>query len=315
VDVPVIHPLGMERQRGHVAVVAISNAEIAAGEGAGQAAAIDVRRLPAEIVAMTAQPILLAYRTTGEQGTIPLTIRRHSELPLLVTVNDSALFTCMQLADGRRITKAIYTVRNNRNQFLRLTMPAGAEVWSASVGGSPVSAATDEAGRILLPLVRSMGQAAELAAFPVELVYVETPLAKTAAASGHLHVELPRADCPILHVMVNYYLPAEGQYGVKAGLFGGAPTGAHFTGTLEGVKEFASLSREEPANVPPAAAAAQQLQQQADVQWAAKTAAAGSTPIRVRLPLDGKLFRLEKILALPGDKLYFDLDYRGWGVK
>jgi hypothetical protein len=160
-----------------------------------------------------------------------------------------------------------------------------------------------------------MGQAAELAAFPVELVYVETPLAKTAAASGHLHVELPRADCPILHVMVNYYLPAEGQYGVKAGLFGGAPTGAHFTGTLEGVKEFASLSREEPANVPPAAAAAQQLQQQADVQWAAKTAAAGSTPIRVRLPLDGKLFRLEKILALPGDKLYFDLDYRGWGVK
>ena len=46
----------------------------------------------------------------------------------------------------------------------------------------------------------------------------------------------------------------------------------------------------------------------------AKARAAGATPIRVRLPINGKLFRLEKILALPGDKLYFQVVYKGWQV-
>jgi hypothetical protein len=42
--------------------------------------------------------------------------------------------------------------------------------------------------------------------------------------------------------------------------------------------------------------------------------AAGAAPIRVQLPVNGKLFRLEKILVLPGDKLFFDLKYSGWKV-
>ena len=86
---------------------------------------------------------------------------------------------------------------------------------------------------VLIPLIRSAVGARELASFPVELVYVETP-EKTAPTSGKMHVELPKLNTPAMHVMANYYAPAEGKYGRPGGLFA-APKGG-FTGTLRPVK-------------------------------------------------------------------------------
>jgi len=312
VSVPVIRPRGVERDRGYVAVVALGNVEITGDKSEG-ARKVDVRRLPGDMIAMTAQPILLAYRYVGDALSIPLTIKRHGELPLLVTVVDSALFTSMQLNDGRRVTKVNYAVRNNRNQFLRLTLPAGAEMWSASVGGNPVTAATDATGKILIPLIRSTGTGAELRAFPVELVYVETP-DTPAPTSGSLKVALPVVHVPTMHVMVNYYLPDEGRYGKSGGgMFGGKATSA-FSGPLRQVDQFASLSTTDAGLVEKAdrAAGNVQLQQMANQRADSTARAAGVTPIRVTLPLHGKRFRLEKILALPGDALWFKVTYSGW---
>jgi len=311
VRAPVLRARGVERDRGYIAVVAMGNVEIT-GDSPEGARKVDVRRLPGDMIAMTAQPILLAYRYVGEKLSIPLSIKRHAELPLLVTIVDSAVFTSMQLNDGRRVTKINYAVRNNRSQFLRLTLPAGAEVWSAAVGGNPVAAATDPSGKLLIPLIRSTGTGAELRAFPVELVYVETPAEKV-PTSGTLRVALPAVGVPTMHVMVNYYLPAEGQYGKAAGLFGGKPTSA-FRGPLREVDQFASLSGTAAGGVKRIVPTqqAEQLQQMADARHDAAAAAAGVTPIRVKLPIGGKRFRLEKILALPGDELWFEVVYKGW---
>ena len=61
-----------------------------------------------------------------------------------------------------------------------------------------------------------------------------------------------------------------------------------------------------------AAGNAAMLQQRMDVQVAQRAKAAGATPIRVKLSVNGKLYRLEKILALRNDKLYFEIQYSGW---
>jgi hypothetical protein len=313
VEAPVLRVAGVERERGYVGVVAVANVEITGGDVVG-ATDIDVRRLPGDMVAMTKQPILLAYRYFGKDLKIPLNIKRHGELSMLVTIADSALFTCMQLNDGRRITKALYNVRNNRNQFLRLTMPAGVEIWSATVGGKPVSAATDKTGAVLVPLIRSAGGSSELAAFPVEVVYVETPKTKPAAA-GEVTVNLPQPHAPVMHVMVSFYAPAEGTYGKPGGFFGGKKT-TGFTGPLRLVDDFAALAAGNRGAVVRVNAAKQagQMQAMVDQQMDTSAAAAGATPIRVRLPINGKLFKLEKILALPGDALSFKVTYGKWKV-
>jgi len=307
VEAPVVHPLDVVRERGYVGVVAVANVEIGAGATQG-VTAIDVRQLPTDILGMTNQPILLAFRYLGGQFSIPLAIKKHEEVSVLVTIVDSAVFTTMQLADGRRITKVIYSVRNNRNQFLRLKMPAEANIWSVSVSGNTASPAKDEAGNVLIPLVRSSRSARELTAFPVDIVYVETPKAR-APERGQLRVDLPVCGVPVMHVMYSYYVPPEGKYTVGWGQSG-------FSGPLQVVKEFTSLATGAGREVVRVDAAKQAVQMQKAFQARvdAQTRAAGGTPIRVRLPVNGQLFQLEKILVLPDDKLYFELRYSGWKV-
>ena len=307
--IPVLRALGVERERGYVGVVAVANVEIEAGEVTG-ASKIDARQLPADIVAMTNQPVLLAFRYVGEKFTVPLSIKKHAEVDVLVTIVDTGLYTAMQLSDGRRITKVLYNVRNNRNQFLRLVMPAGAEIWSVAVNGNNVSPAKDESGNVLIPLVRSASRSSELASFPVEIVYVEKPAAP-APARGTLTVKLPTCGMgvPVMHVMYNFYAPAEGTYTLGWGASG-------FSGPLRLVEEFSTLSTGPGPEAVRRDAAAQvaNMQQQVDTRMDARARKLGATPIRVRLPLNGQRFRLEKILALPSDDLYFVVKYRDWKI-
>ena len=306
-SLPVIQAKGVERERGFVGVVAVSNAEIAAGKVEG-ASTIDVRQLPADIVSMTNQPLLLGFRYLGGTFTIPLTIKRHEEVAVLATIVDSAAFTAMQLPDGRRMTKVTYAVRNNRNQFLRMQMPAGSETWSLSVAGNTASPAKDDKGNVLIPLIRSSRTSAELEAFPVEVVYVEAPAA-AAAEHGTLHVELPSCNVPSLHVMFSLYAPTEGSYTIGWGASG-------FSGPMNVVESYTAMAAATGRQVVTINAEkdSQQMQQAMNTRVDAQARAAGAAPIRVTLPVNGKLFRLEKILVLPGDKLFFDLKYSGWKV-
>ena len=308
-NAPVLRALNVERERGFVGVVAVANVELQAGDIVG-ATQIDARQLPADVVAMTNQPVLLAFRYVGDEFTVPLTIKKHKEVDVLVTIVDSSLHTGMQLNDGRRITKVLYSVRNNRNQFLRLQMPAAAEIWSVAVNGNTVAPATDEAGQVLIPLVRSASRSSELASFPVEIVYVEKPAAP-APASGELTITLPTCGTavPVMHVMYNLYAPAEGKYE--------GPWGASvFSGPMTVVDSFSTLSTGPGAEVITRNAATQvaNMQQQVDTRIDTEASKTGATPIRVRLPLNGRQFRLEKILALPSDDLFFTMKYRDWDV-
>jgi hypothetical protein len=299
---PVLRARDVVREKGHIGVVALANVELSSPKIEG-AAAIDVRELPPDMLSMTGQPILLAYRYVAEAFEITLAVKKHEDVAVLVTIVDSAVLTTMQTADGRRITKAVYNVRNNRQQFLRLAMPEGVEVWSAAVSGKSVRPARDEKGRILLPLVRSEGASSGLSAFPVELVYVETGAGQPPAA-GTLHVALPQASEPVTHMMVNLYLPKGGKY-TKG--WGNEPA---VTSPLTVVKEFRRLLSAAAQTVD-AEVQVEVLQQAAQMQADAATAAAGATPIRVNLPVDGQLLRLEKVLVLD-EPLFIDVEYSGW---
>ena len=303
---PILRAADVVREKGHIGVVALANVELSAPTLEG-ATAIDVRELPTELLSMTSQPILLAYRYVTDTFDIQLAIKKHEDVDVLVTIIDSAVVTTMQTLDGRRITKAVYNVRNNRKQFLRLAMPKGVEIWSASVSGKSIRPAKDDQDRVLIPLVRSEGAASGLSAFPVELVYVEkeAPGAEKPSPRGTLHIELPRAAEPVTHFMVNLYLPKEGTY-TKA--WSSDPA---IEGPLTPVKEFRQLMGVMGRPKVHAEKAAKALQAAAQVQADTRATAAGATPIRVNLPIDGQLFRLEKILVLD-EPLFIDVTYSGW---
>jgi len=112
-------------------------------------------------------------------------------------------------------------------------------------------------------------------------------------------------------------LPApEGTYTITISGFLSSSTRSGFGGVLGEVDAFAKVTPA--AGATPALANPAEQVQQLDVQFnnraAAEAKAAGAAPIRVKLPVNGKLYKLEKILALPQDKLFFTVQYEGWKV-
>jgi hypothetical protein len=295
IAVPVVVPLGVERTKGFVGVQAIGTVEVAAG--AVQATPVDVRTLPATLLGLTDQPILLAYKYLGSSASIPLTLSEHEEVDVLVTLIDQAQATTMYTADGRRLTQVAYQVRNNRRQFLRLAMPKGAELWSASVAGRPVQPALAADGRLLLPLVRSAAAGGSLAAFGVDVVYVESGEGPDNGGRGHFEADLPIADAPTTYVGWTVYVPAEAKVKDKK-REGSLRRVPYLSSPLGAIEQFEVTAERA------------QTEYGALSQANAGSLGSGAAPVKVSLPLEGQAFAWEKLLALD-ERLWVAFDYKG----
>ena len=203
---PIAVPVGVDRTKGFVGVESRGNLEIKAGTVAN-ATPVDVRALPAAILGITSQPVLLGFKYHGGDVTIPLAAAQHEDVDVLVTLLDETRARTMWTPEGRRLTSVKYRIRNNRRQFLRLALPKGAELWSASVGGRAVQPAKASDARVMVPLVRSQAAGGELAAFEVEIVYVEAGAAPSSRGRGEFKAELPRPDAPSTYVAWTVYAP------------------------------------------------------------------------------------------------------------
>jgi hypothetical protein len=107
-------------------------------------------------------------------------------------------------ADGKELVQARYAIRNNQRNFVKVTLPAGATVWSVSLAGRPVRPGQSPDGSLLLPLEKSRG-GDDAPAFAVEILY----LTKAAAWNdkGQEKVTLPALDLPISRTGLLLYYP------------------------------------------------------------------------------------------------------------
>ena len=290
---PLVAPLGVERSKGFVGVQPLSNVEIRPG-AIDRASPVDVRTLPGNIVGVTTQPVLLGFKYFGSEAQLPLEVREHPEVDVLVTLIDQVNARTMFTRDGRRLSSVEYQVRNNRRQYLRARLPQGAELWSASVAGRAVQPALSGEGELLIPLVRSAAQQGSLAAFTIELVYVESGKAPNRRGRGRFEADLPTADAPATYVAWTVYLPGQGR--VRRD-----PRGElHLVDALS--RPISNVILEAPAP--------EQLQQRVASRAQSESLGEGATPVRVTLPLDGRPVYFEKLLVLD-ERLWVDFDYRG----
>ena len=314
ISTPLLAPLDVERSRGWVGVESLGNLELDAGEVKG-ATPIDVRTLPASILGLTAQPVLLGYKYLGAKPSIALSVAQHDEVEVLVTLLDQTRAHTMWNREGRRLTSVVYQVRNNRRQFLRLALPQGAELWSASVAGRGVQPARASDGRVMVPLIRSQQEGNSLAAFQVEVVYVENGKPTDPSGRGTFHAELPTADVPTTYVAWTIYSPehtkirrrtVNGNLDHVESLSLPIPTVAPEVPAME-----EALLKEEVAKKMPMERMAQAPEPPPPPPPAGGAALArGAAPVHVNLPLQGVETHFERTLAL-GDKLSVEFAYRG----
>ena len=148
----------------------------------------------------------LAYRYARPGYQLALDVRRFDDAAVLEALVDNAKFTSVVADDGQMMTAMSLAVRNNGRQFLEITLPAGAKVWSAFVAGQPVRPSVRD-GKLLLPIASS---GAGDGGLTIELIYVGTnyfPLAK-----GSIAFVSPKFDVPLKNARWEIYLPPDYDY-------------------------------------------------------------------------------------------------------
>jgi len=153
VAVPLLACPGTVQDKGSVGLEVRGGMEVTpAAEGAER---IDVKELPASLWTEAETPMVLGFRYAAPGAKITLALTKHKDVDVLVAVSDVCEATTTVTPDGKVVTKMMYICRNNLKQFMTLSMPEGADVWSAFVDDRPVTPVRNAKGEILIPLKKS----------------------------------------------------------------------------------------------------------------------------------------------------------------
>ena len=209
IEIPLLRLLNTERDMGGVAVEILGAGEIKDQKAQGLEDA-DASELGA-MIANRQSPALVAFRArAGESGaarSLSVNVARYDQQAVLMANIEEARYQVLISADGKELVQARYAVRNNQRNFVKITLPPGSNVWSASLAGKTVRPGQAPDGSLLLPLEKSKG-GDEAPAFQVEVMYL-TKAGATWQDKGHEKVTLPALDLPISRTgMLLYYPPA-----------------------------------------------------------------------------------------------------------
>ncbi len=260
--VPVVKLRGAEVEQGHVAVEALSAVEVQPAS-VEHLTLVDPTDLPQQLILKTTNPILLAYKYVQVEPAPQLALKmtRHQAIEVQAATIDSAVYRTLFTADGLAVTAAEFTVRNSREQFLRLQLPAGSQVWSAFVNGAAEKPAVAERGGILIKIINSAQ------GFPVNLIYA-TPTAAI-GTFGSIAAQLPRPEMIVTQTRWEVYLPDEFTYG-------------RISTTMNIAEEAQAMSRDA---------------MQAELGRMSKAAGQVTAPLHIEVPVSGIRFAFDKLYA------------------
>jgi hypothetical protein len=195
-DVPLLRLPSVERETGGVAVEVLGAGEIKERQASGldEAEAADLGQL----IASRQSPSLIAFRLHPGDGnsnrTLSVTVARYTPQAVLTANIEEAEYDALIAVDGKVLVQSRFAVRNNQRNFLKLSLPPTAVLWSASVAGRPIRPGRGPDGSLLLPLEKSRS-GGDAPAFIVEVSYLDRAAAWT--DRGRARVSLVAVDLPI----------------------------------------------------------------------------------------------------------------------
>jgi hypothetical protein len=206
VDIPQLRLLNTERDTGGEAVEVLGAGEIKdrKTEGLEDADATDL----GETVASRQSPALVAFRfrsgDAGKTRSLSVNLVRYAQQAVLMANIEEARYQVLMSSDGKELVQARYAIHNNQRNFVKVTLPVGATVWSVALAGRPVRPGQAPDGSLLLPLEKSRG-GDDAPAFAVEILY----LSKAAGweEKGKARVTLPALDLPVSRTGLLLYYP------------------------------------------------------------------------------------------------------------
>jgi len=219
--IPLVTMRGVERESGFVAISALTTIEITPAD-VKELQRIDVKELPRTLT-MRPNPVILAFKFREAGGSLTVNVQKHAELPVVTGMADASVHTVLQTADGKRVTRSTWSVRNSQRQFVRIQLPKGSTVWSTVLDGAPVKPASGGDDVVLIPLKKAASFQDTETPFEVEVVTIAESGAM--GEKGKLSLLLPRCDLPVAALRLSLWVPDGWLYD-------------DFTGSLEEVRGY-----------------------------------------------------------------------------
>ena len=218
ISMPLLRLLNTERDTGGVAVEVLGAGEIkdVKSHGMEEADASDL----GETIASRQSPSLAAYRfRAGEAAanrSLSVNVARYTQQAVLMANIEEARYQVLVSKEGKSLIQARYAIRNNQRTFVKITLPPGAVIWSASLAGKPVRPGQSPDGSLLLPLEKARG-GEDATAFVVEVLYLGRGPAWE--DKGKARVSLPALDLPISRTGLLLYYPPLFHVSAEPGTF------------------------------------------------------------------------------------------------
>lgn len=206
IEIPILRLLNTERDTGGVAVEVLGAGEINKfkTEGLENADATDL----GEIVSSRQSTSLSAFRfRSGDAKTarsLTVNVARYTPQAVLMANVAEARYNVLITNEGKLLVQARYAVRNNQRNFLKITLPQGATLWSAELAGKPVRPGQSPDGAVLLPLEKAHA-GEDSPEFAVEIVYISRGTAWN--DKGQFKLPLPALDLPVSRTGLLVYHP------------------------------------------------------------------------------------------------------------
>lgn len=210
-DLPALGVLDVLRERGFIAVAAATNVEITPQGTIENAAPVDPAELPQGLIAAAGDTVLYAFKYLKHPVVVPLTVTKHDDVTVKRTLVELASLHTFISPEGKRITSAVYRMKNNRKQYLEVALPDGAVLWGAYRDRLPVKAARRDEGVILVPLKKTAVSASgELETFLVQVVYFEPGAG--ISTLGNRRLLAPQLDVDTMEVRWEVFMPRDKRY-------------------------------------------------------------------------------------------------------
>lgn len=194
VEAPMLEFPGAQRETGELLVEGAGAMELKAQESGGLRR-IDVREANAITRSLSHFPLQAAFRYNRKAKEAPklqLEWQQFQDADVLSAVAERATVTTLANVEGRTLTEISLRVRNHAKQFMKIELPAGAQLFTAEVDGERVKPAKDDDG-IRIPLTRPGLDTSK--AYTVSFVYQNE--GARFAKNGSYDMGLPKLDLPV----------------------------------------------------------------------------------------------------------------------
>ena len=182
-------PLDASSEQGYTLVISAYQFQVKPTDVSSTLLPLEPAEVPSEYRLFLDAPILAAYRYAARPFDLKLSLSPLAQGESVNQIVDRASLQTRVSKEGQIVTTARYFIKNRGEPGLRLTLPPGSDLWSASINGAPVVPVLDGAAR-LIPLPHT--------ADPNAIQELDLTLASRNADSEDLEVRAPIVGAPIM---------------------------------------------------------------------------------------------------------------------